>query len=68
MRNWRIYGRHGKQRTFKAMNLKEGCQTGNLIYASMLTEAEKEKVMAEIVPQNPDWTFETRRVPDEQAL
>jgi hypothetical protein len=56
----RIYGKLKGQRTFKAMDLSRGTQTGNLIFASLLTEAEAERFMKNEAPRNPDWQFEVR--------
>ena len=39
-RFFRIYGKAPSQASYKAMNLGEGVQTSNLIYATMLSQAE----------------------------
>jgi hypothetical protein len=61
---YRIYGKHKDQTRFGAMDLKEGYQVGNLIYASMLTAEEKDRFMEKEAPRNPDWTFEPRVIPN----
>lgn len=65
---YRIYGKHGTQKQFKAMDLSRGIQVGNLIYASILSEEEKDKFMAQDAPKNQDWIFETRPIPTKQQL
>lgn len=57
-----IYGKYKGQKQFKAMDLSKSQQTGNLIYASMLTPDEKETFMQKEAPLNPDWQFEARPV------
>lgn len=60
--NYRIYGRFGNQRKFRAMNLRKGCQVGNLIYATLLTKQHADEALAEISKDNPEWQFEIRHV------
>lgn len=58
-----IYGKYGKQKTFKAMDINEGIQVGNLVRATRLTKEQADKFMAVEAPRNaPDWTFEVRPV------
>jgi hypothetical protein len=56
----RIYGKFKGQRTFKAIDLKGGVQTQNLIFASLLTEEEAKRFMEHEAPLNPGWQFEVR--------
>ena len=60
--NYRIYGRYQNQKSFRAMNIREGKQVSNLIYASLFTKDEGEKCLADITAQNPEWNFELRHV------
>lgn len=62
MATYRIYGKHETQKRFGAMDLSKGSQTGNLIYASVLTEEEKNRFMANEAPRNTDWKFEPRPI------
>ncbi|MBS0417954.1 MAG: hypothetical protein JSR66_09590 [Proteobacteria bacterium] len=55
-----IYGKCKGQRTFRAMDLKNGVQTRNLIFASLLTEDEARRFMEHEAPRNPDWLFKVR--------
>jgi hypothetical protein len=56
----RIYGKCQGQRAFKAMDLKSGVQTNNLIFASLLTEDEAKRFMEREAHLNPEWQFEVR--------
>lgn len=56
----RIYGKFKGQRTFKAMDLRRGVQTNNLIFASLLTEEEATYFLQHTAPLNSDWQFEVR--------
>lgn len=60
---YRIYAkRHGEKR-FYAMDVGRGVQVGNLIYATILNEEEKDKVMEEY--KNCDIaSFEARPIKD----
>lgn len=58
-----LYGKHGTQRRFRPMNLREGSRVVNLIFASRLTAAEVQRFMREEAPRNTDWTFEPRPIP-----
>ena len=57
-----LYGKFGKQKRFKAMDLKNCKQVGNLIYASLLTDTEGARVLKECTVCNPGWQFELRTV------
>ena len=61
-KQYRIYGKHERQKTFKAMDLKRGICVGNLLYATILNEADKNTFMDGDAKLNPDWTFEARLV------
>ena len=59
----RIYGKHKTDKQFKAMNMREGRQVGNLIYASMYTEEDAQKVLKDIqCEENSDWEFKAVKI------
>lgn len=59
----RIYGKSKNEKRFKAMNLKNGTYTGNLIYASVFTEENALKVLAELISENSTThDFEIRKI------
>jgi len=59
----RIYGKYKYDKQFRPMNMREGKQVGNLIYASMFSESEAKKCLEEIqCPENSDWVFEMRKI------
>lgn len=60
--NYRIYGKHRGQRTYRAMNLRKGIQVGNLIHASLLTKQDGDRAVEELSKENPDWSFQLRHV------
>jgi hypothetical protein len=59
---WRLYGKHGNEKQFKPIDWKNGVQVGNLIYASIFSDAEKEKIEKIDIPANPEWRFEFRKI------
>ena len=54
-----IYGKAPGTELFKAMDLNEGIQVSNLIYATMLYETEEKvkSIVASLQNINPDWEF-----------
>ena len=62
LKRYRIYGKHESKRRFAPMDLKKGCCVGNLIYASVLFEDEKDKLLPKLIAENSDWKFEARPV------
>lgn len=54
---FRLYGKGPGMKTFKAMDINKGCPVGNLIYATLLTREEAEKVLAEVTRCNTNWAF-----------
>ena len=60
--NYRIYGKFKNDKTFKAMDIKEGYQVNNLIYATLFTKNEATRVFKHISRDNNDWKFEIREV------
>ena len=58
-----VYGSYNGGR-FKAMDLNACVQVGNLIYATIFWDEEKEraeKILKEIRELNPEWKFELRK-------
>ena len=58
-----VYGSY-KGGKFKAMDVNNGVQVGNLIYATMFYPESLDKLKVElekIMKDNPDWTFEIRK-------
>ena len=58
-----VYGSY-KGGKFKAMDINNGVQVGNLIYATMFYPESLDRLKVEldkIKKDNPDWTFEIRK-------
>lgn len=58
-----VYGSY-KGGKFKAMDVNNGVQVGNLIYATMFYPEFLDKLKVElekIMKDNPDWAFEIRK-------
>ena len=58
-----VYGSY-KGGKFKAMDIDNGVQVGNLIYATMFYPEFLDKLKVElekIMKDNPDWAFEIRK-------
>lgn len=58
----RIYGREKGTSRFRPLNLKDGCFVINLIYASMLTSHEVNRVLEDLRTSNPEMEFEARKM------
>lgn len=61
-RFFRIYGKAPSQSSYKAMNLGEGIQTSNLIYATMLSQAEAQRALQALQTAEPAWSWQIREV------
>jgi hypothetical protein len=51
-------------KTFKAMDLKNGCCVNNLIYASIFWDADTEKmnnIITGLEKDNSDWQFKLKK-------
>jgi hypothetical protein len=59
---FRIYGKAPSQANYKAMNLGEGIQTSNLIYATMLSQAEAQRALQALQTAEPAWSWQIREV------
>jgi len=65
----RLYAKQKGNKQFKPVDWKSGRQVTNLIYASIFTEEESPKVLAEAVNLNSDiFDFELREVKDKGYL
>jgi hypothetical protein len=53
----RIMGKYKGQKRFRAMNVKDGIQVRNLIYATIFEDAEADRVLEHITKENTDWEF-----------
>ena len=58
-----VYGKKKSESRFKAMDMENGVQVGNLIYASLfdLSADEMDKMIASLHEDNPDWDFKYRK-------
>lgn len=61
-RFFRIYGKAPSQTNYKAMDLGEGVQTSNLIYATMLSQAEAQQALQALQTAEPAWSWQIREV------
>ena len=54
-----IYGKAPHTKNFKAMDLNEGLQVSNLIYATLIYETEDKlkSYVKDLTEQNKDWQF-----------
>lgn len=62
---YRIYGKQGNAKRFKAMDYSSGELVTNLIYATNFEPLQKEELEAEVKylnDNNPEFTFELREV------
>ena len=65
-RFFRIYGKAPSQSSYKASYkasyLGEGIQTSNLIYATMLSQAEAQRALQALQTAEPAWSWQIREV------
>lgn len=57
-----IYGKHETQKRFRPMDLSKGVRVVNLIFATRVSGALKEKFFSHDAKANPDWEFKARRI------
>lgn len=57
---YRLYVKFPDQKTYKALDLFEGTQVTNLIYATILKKDEGQKVQAELSQMYPEASFSLR--------
>ena len=58
---YRIYAKFDKQKQFKAIDVNQGYQVNNLIYASLLTKAELQKFI-EFTKEHKGYQLQAREV------
>ncbi len=58
----RVYGRAKNEKRFRPLDLKNARFVVNLIYASMLSELEATKACEDLNTQNPEMTFQARKI------
>ena len=58
-----VYGKQKSESRFKAMDMENGVQVGNLIYASLfdLPIEEMDKLIASLHEDNPEWDFKYKK-------
>lgn len=58
-----VYGKQKSESRFKAMDMENGVQVGNLIYASLfdLPIEEMGKLIASLHEDNPEWDFKYKK-------
>jgi len=67
-KQYRVYGKLKKEKRFKALDMDEGSQVGNLIYATIvtindvLTEERFNTILESMRIDNPTWDFEKREI------
>lgn len=57
-----IYGKHETQTRFRPIDLSRGVRVVNLIFATRLSGALKDKFLSIDAKANPDWDFRARRI------
>ena len=61
-RFFHIYGKAPSQASYKAMDLGEGVQASNPIYATMLSQAEAQRALQALQTAEPAWSWQIREV------
>ena len=64
-KQFRIYGKPPKGTRFAAMDWHRGCQSKNLMFATIFSASEAAKIRAELPElhkQNNGWSFELRAI------
>jgi hypothetical protein len=64
---YRIYAKFENQSQFKAIDVNQGCQVNNLIYASLLTELELQKFI-EFAKDHKGYQLQAREVPTNKTI
>lgn len=64
---YRIYAKFDNQSQFKAIDVNQGYQVNNLIYASLLTEAELQKFI-EFAKEHKGYQLQAREVPTNKTI
>lgn len=63
---YRLYAKFSGQAKFKAMDLFEGTQVNNLIYATTLRQGEAIKVLQELQNAYPKVQFRIKEIPSQK--
>jgi hypothetical protein len=64
---YRLYAKFQGQKTFKALDINQGYQVSNLIYATLLNEHELPKVK-NLIELNKETKFEIRRADNNKKI
>lgn len=64
---YRIYAKFDNQKQFKAIDVNQGYQVNNLIYASLLNEAELQKFI-EFAKDHKGYQLEARKVNSTETI
>jgi len=64
---YRIYAKFDNQRQFKAIDVNQGYQVNNLIYASLLNEFELQKFI-EFTKDHKGYQLQAREVPSKKTI
>jgi hypothetical protein len=62
MKMYRLYVKYPGEKRWQPVNWKNGHAVGNLIYATIFTEAEARAVLVEARKMNPLYEFELRKI------
>ena len=65
--HYRIYAKFDKQKKFKAIDVNQGWQVNNLIYASLLNEAELQRFI-EFAKDHKIYKLQAREVPTNKTI
>jgi hypothetical protein len=64
---YRIYAKFDNQKQFKAIDVNQGWQVNNLIYASLLNEAELQRFI-EFAKEHKGYQLEARQVTTNKTI
>jgi hypothetical protein len=64
---YRIYAKFDNQSQFKAIDVNEGYQVNNLIYATLLSELELQKFI-EFAKEHKGYQLQAREVPTNKTI
>jgi hypothetical protein len=64
---YRIYAKFDNQKQFKAIDVNQGYQVNNLIYASLLNELELQKFI-EFAKDHKGYQLQAREVPTNKTI
>ena len=61
MQYYLVYAKLKEEKRYRAMDINEGNQVGNLIYATMLNTEEVGRILPELKQENPHCDFQARK-------